>query len=130
MTRVCCNIFYINVWNFAILIDIVYEFWAHTHKNVSHLCLSITVDSKKLKNIYFIGFLSLMYFICLFIKRNFFLLKTFPFFFFLCLTDKNPLMNEFLAQIKSTPDLQTLFDSIQKDSSGSVTESTVLMDVS
>lgn len=46
------------------------------------------------------------------------------------MTDKNPLMNEFLAQIKSTPDLQTLFDSIQKDSSGSVTESTVLMDVS
>lgn len=62
---------------------------------------------------------------------QFFLIKTFPFFFFfLCMTDKNPLMNEFLAQIKSTPDLQTLFDSIQKDSSGSVTESTVLMDVS
>ena len=50
--------------------------------------------------------------------------------FFLYIIDKNPLMNEFLAQIKSTPDLQALFESIQKDSSGSVTESTVLMDVS
>ncbi|XP_055935598.1 cullin-associated NEDD8-dissociated protein 1-like [Argiope bruennichi] len=44
--------------------------------------------------------------------------------------DKNPLMNEFLAQIKSTPDLQVLFESIQKDCSGSVSESAVLMDIS
>lgn len=70
-----------------------------------------------------------MYFICL-LNAIFSYKNISFFFFFLCMTDKNPLMNEFLAQIKSTPDLQTLFDSIQKDSSGSVTESTVLMDVS
>lgn len=44
--------------------------------------------------------------------------------------DKNPLMNEFLAQIKSTPDLQCLFESIQKDCSGPLSESTLLMDIS
>lgn len=44
--------------------------------------------------------------------------------------DKNPLMNEFLAQIKSTPDLLVLFDSIQKDCSGAVTELSSLMDIS
>ncbi|XP_054718633.1 cullin-associated NEDD8-dissociated protein 1-like [Uloborus diversus] len=44
--------------------------------------------------------------------------------------DKNPLMNEFLAQIKSTPDLQVLFESIQKDCSGSISESAHLMDIS
>ncbi|XP_035217721.1 cullin-associated NEDD8-dissociated protein 1-like [Stegodyphus dumicola] len=44
--------------------------------------------------------------------------------------DKNPLMNEFLAQIKSTAELQILFESIQKDCSGSVSESALLMDIS
>jgi len=43
--------------------------------------------------------------------------------------DKNPLMNEFLAQIKSSPELQTLFESIQKDASASPSDTT-LMDIS
>lgn len=45
--------------------------------------------------------------------------------------DKNPLMNEFLTQIKSTPDLQTLYEGIQKDTnSTAVTDSTNVMDIS
>ncbi|GIY90141.1 cullin-associated NEDD8-dissociated protein 1 [Caerostris darwini] len=44
--------------------------------------------------------------------------------------DKNPLMNEFLAQIKSTSDLQQLFDSIQKDCSGTSVSESALMDIS
>lgn len=44
--------------------------------------------------------------------------------------DKNPPMNEFLSQIKSTPELQALFDSIQKDSSANVTDASSLMDIS
>lgn len=43
--------------------------------------------------------------------------------------DKNPLMNEFLAQIKSSPELQTLFESIQKDATASPSD-TALMDMS
>jgi len=30
--------------------------------------------------------------------------------------DKHPQLNEFVTQIKSTPDLASLFESIQKDS--------------
>ena len=30
-------------------------------------------------------------------------------------TDKHPQLNEFLTQIRNTPDLANLFDSIQKD---------------
>lgn len=44
--------------------------------------------------------------------------------------DKNPLMNEFLSHIKSTPDLQALYEGIQKDTSASVTDSSNMMDVS
>ena len=32
------------------------------------------------------------------------------------LLDKHPQLNEFLTQIKNTPDLSNLFESIQKDS--------------
>ena len=31
------------------------------------------------------------------------------------ITDKHPQLNEFLTQIKNTPDLTNLFESIQKD---------------
>ena len=34
-------------------------------------------------------------------------------------TDKHPQLNEFLTQIKNTPDLANLFESIQKDSNAS-----------
>ncbi|XP_071033153.1 cullin-associated NEDD8-dissociated protein 1 isoform X2 [Parasteatoda tepidariorum] len=45
--------------------------------------------------------------------------------------DKNPLMIDFLAQIKSTPDLQVLFEGIQKDCSTTTTiTDTYLMDIS
>ena len=44
--------------------------------------------------------------------------------------DKNPPMNEFLAQIKSTSDLQVLFESIQKDSASNITDSANQMDLS
>ena len=33
--------------------------------------------------------------------------------------DKHPQLNEFLAQIKNTPDLANLFESIQKDANSS-----------
>jgi len=33
-------------------------------------------------------------------------------------SDKNPQLNEFVLHIRSSPDLQTLYDSIQKDGSG------------
>ena len=33
-------------------------------------------------------------------------------------SDKNPQLNEFVLHIRSSPDLQTLFDSIQKDGYG------------
>ena len=35
----------------------------------------------------------------------------------LYIVDKHPQLNEFLTQIKNTPDLANLFESIQKDSS-------------
>lgn len=38
-------------------------------------------------------------------------------YFFAFLADKHPHLNEFLTQIKNTPDLSNLFESIQKDSS-------------
>ena len=37
----------------------------------------------------------------------------------LIFTDKHPQLNEFLTQIKNTPDLANLFESIQKDSNAS-----------
>ena len=36
-------------------------------------------------------------------------------FIFLLLLDKSPLLSEFLAQIKSSPELSAMFDSIQRD---------------
>ena len=44
-----------------------------------------------------------------------FLIRTSLFYFL----DKHPQLNEFLTQIKNTPDLANLFESIQKDSSAS-----------
>ncbi|KAG0421154.1 hypothetical protein HPB47_002955 [Ixodes persulcatus] len=44
--------------------------------------------------------------------------------------DKNPLMNEFLSQIKSTPDLQILYEGIQKDTSAGIADTVNTMDVS
>ncbi|XP_077518379.1 cullin-associated and neddylation-dissociated 1 isoform X1 [Amblyomma americanum] len=44
--------------------------------------------------------------------------------------DKNPLMNEFLSHIKSTPDLQALYEGIQKDTSANVADSANVMDIS
>ena len=35
--------------------------------------------------------------------------------------DKHPQLNEFITQIKSTPDLANLFESIQKDTGDSLT---------
>ena len=43
--------------------------------------------------------------------------------------DKHPQLNEFLTQIKNTPDLANLFESIQKDSAGMDTFSNA-MDIS
>ncbi|KAK7869061.1 hypothetical protein R5R35_000783 [Gryllus longicercus] len=43
--------------------------------------------------------------------------------------DKNPHLSEFVSQIKSTPELQLIFDSIQKDSTGPSQDS-ALMDLS
>lgn len=43
--------------------------------------------------------------------------------------DKNPHLSEFVSQIKSTPDLQLIFDSIQKDSTGPSQDAT-MMDLS
>ncbi|XP_076759288.1 cullin-associated and neddylation-dissociated 1 isoform X1 [Xylocopa sonorina] len=44
--------------------------------------------------------------------------------------DKNPSLSEFVTQIKSTPELQPLFDIIQKDCSGSSVNETNVMDQS
>ncbi|KAL1433050.1 hypothetical protein MTO96_002025 [Rhipicephalus appendiculatus] len=44
--------------------------------------------------------------------------------------DKNPLLNEFLSHIKSTPELLALYESIQKDTSANVTDSSNVMDIS
>ena len=43
--------------------------------------------------------------------------------------DKSPLMNEFLSQIKSNPELAAMFESIQKDATTTASE-TSLMDIS
>jgi len=43
--------------------------------------------------------------------------------------DKSPLMNEFLSQIKSNPELSAMFESIQKDATTTASE-TSLMDIS
>jgi len=47
----------------------------------------------------------------------------------ICSTDKNPHLSEFVSQIKTTPELQLIFDSIQKDSTGP-SQDTSLMDLS
>ena len=39
----------------------------------------------------------------------------FVFLLLLLLLDKSPLLSEFLAQIKSSPELSAMFDSIQRD---------------
>ena len=44
--------------------------------------------------------------------------------------DKNPSLSEFVTQIKSTPDLQPLFEIIQKDCTGSNMNETNVMDQS
>ncbi|XP_077989699.1 cullin-associated NEDD8-dissociated protein 1-like isoform X1 [Glandiceps talaboti] len=44
-------------------------------------------------------------------------------------SDKNPLMNEFVSQIRSSPEMSTMFDSIQKDAAASVSTDS-LMDTS
>ncbi|XP_001606869.2 cullin-associated NEDD8-dissociated protein 1 [Nasonia vitripennis] len=44
--------------------------------------------------------------------------------------DKNPALSEFVTQIKATPELQPLFDVIQKDSTGGSLNETNLMDQS
>jgi len=44
--------------------------------------------------------------------------------------DKHPQLNEFLTQIKNTPDLANLFESIQKDASSGMDTFTNAMDIS
>ena len=46
------------------------------------------------------------------------------------LSDKHPQLNEFLTQIKNTPDLANLFESIQKDASSGMDTFTNAMDIS
>lgn len=46
------------------------------------------------------------------------------------ISDKNPALNEFVSQIKSTVELQPLFDMIQKDCSGNNVNETNVMDQS
>jgi len=48
---------------------------------------------------------------------------------FMCFTDKNPHLSEFVSQIKTTPELQLIFDSMQKDSSAPSQDAN-LMDLS
>ena len=45
-------------------------------------------------------------------------------------TDKHPQLNEFLTQIKNTPDLANLFESIQKDTSSGMDTFSMAMDIS
>lgn len=45
------------------------------------------------------------------------------------ISDKNPHLSEFVTQIKATPELQVIFDSIQKDSS-LLNQDSNLMDLS
>ena len=55
-------------------------------------------------------------FIFLELTSIFFLLsQEINFIFLLLLLDKSPLLSEFLAQIKSSPELSAMFDSIQRD---------------
>ena len=54
-------------------------------------------------------------FIFLELTSIFFLLSQEINFIFLLLLDKSPLLSEFLAQIKSSPELSAMFDSIQRD---------------
>ena len=49
--------------------------------------------------------------------------------FMFSIVDKSPLMNEFLSQIKSNPELSAMFESIQKDATTTASE-TSLMDIS
>ena len=58
------------------------------------------------------------------ISRKLFLL------YLLFVSDKNPALNEFVSQIKSTAELQPLFDMIQKDCSGSSMNEANIMDQS
>lgn len=50
--------------------------------------------------------------------------------FFSSISDKNPSLSEFVTQIKSTPELQPLFEVIQKDCTGSNVNETNVMDQS
>ena len=45
-------------------------------------------------------------------------------------TDKHPQLNEFLTQIKNTPDLANLFESIQKDANNGMDTFANAMDIS
>jgi len=36
--------------------------------------------------------------------------------------DKNPHMSDFVCQIKSSPELNTIYETVQKDSSGTVSD--------
>ena len=45
-------------------------------------------------------------------------------------SDKHPQLNEFLTQIKNTPDLANLFESIQKDTSSGMDAFGMAMDIS
>ena len=45
-------------------------------------------------------------------------------------TDKHPQLNEFLTQIKNTPELANLFESIQKDTSSGMDAFGMAMDIS
>lgn len=52
------------------------------------------------------------------------------FFFLIFPLDKNPHLMDFVTQIKSFPDLQPIFESILKDSSGTAGVDSNLMDQS
>ena len=51
-------------------------------------------------------------------------------FFFSYFSDKHPQLNEFLTQIKNTPDLANLFESIQKDANNGMDTFANAMDIS
>lgn len=44
------------------------------------------------------------------------------FILYVSISDKNQHLNEFINQIKTSPDLAPIFDSIQKDSNSSINE--------
>ena len=50
--------------------------------------------------------------------------------FFIYFSDKHPQLNEFLTQIKNTPDLANLFESIQKDANNGMDTFANAMDIS